>query len=220
MRQLHHGALYDVVGVREAVKTGLLLSGGMDSIAIACWKRPQWAVTIDYGQKAAAAERLAATQVCRELGIEHDVITVDCSSLGSGDMAHKAVDVRGSTSDWWPYRNQLLITLASMRAIASEVQTLYIGTVKSDGESHRDGALEFVTRMDGLMQFQEGGLRVIAPAIEYTTAELIRMANVPAGLLAWSHSCHKANTACGDCRGCNKYLATYAELGGEYTGAA
>lgn len=199
------------------MKTGLLLSGGMDSIAIAWWKRPQWAVTIDYGQKAAAAEKLAAAQVCHELGIAHDVITVDCSSLGSGDMAHRAADPRGATSDWWPYRNQLLITLASMRAIASEVQTLYIGTVKSDGESHRDGTSEFISHMDDLMRFQEGGLRVVAPAITLTTTELIRMVGVPPGLLAWSHSCHKADTACGDCRGCNKYLATYAELGAAYT---
>lgn len=202
------------------MKTGLLLSGGMDSIAIAWWKRPQWAVTINYGQKAAGAEKLAAAQICHELGIAHDVITVDCSSLGSGDMAHKAADARGSTSDWWPYRNQLLITLASMRAIACEVETLYIGTVRSDGESHRDGTPEFVNHMDGLMKFQEGGMRVVAPAIMFTTAELIQMARVPPGLLAWSHSCHKADTPCGDCRGCNKYLATYAELGAEYTDAA
>jgi len=189
----------------------------MDSIAIACWKRPHWAVTIDYGQKAAAAEKLAAAQVCKELGIVHDTITVDCSSLGSGDMALKAADARGSTSDWWPYRNQLLITLASMRAIACDVQTLYIGTVRSDGESHRDGTAEFVSRVDGLMKFQEGGLRVVAPAIDFTTAGLIRMADVPPSLLAWAHSCHKANVACGHCRGCNKYFATYAELGAEYS---
>jgi len=120
------------------VKTGLLLSGGMDSIAIAWWKRPQWAVTIDYGQKAAGGEKLAAAQVCHELGIAHEVITVDCGSLGSGDMAYKAANALGIASDWWPYRNQLLITLAGMRAIACEVQTLFIGTVKADGENHRD----------------------------------------------------------------------------------
>lgn len=199
------------------MKTGLLLSGGMDSIAIAWWKRPQWAVTVDYGQKAAAAERLAAAQVCKELGIEHAVLAVDCSALGSGDMAHKEADARAKTSDWWPYRNQLLVTLASMRAIACDVQTLYIGTVNSDGESHLDGTAEFVRRMDDLMAYQEGGLRVVAPAIEYSTAELIRMAGVPAGLLAWAHSCHKADIACGDCRGCYKYLATYSELGADYT---
>jgi 7-cyano-7-deazaguanine synthase len=191
----------------------------MDSISIAWWKQPQWAVTIDYGQRAAAAEKLAASQVCKELGIEHEVVTVDCSLLGSGDMADAAPDANATTSDWWPYRNQLLITLACMRAIARGVQELYVGTVKSDGESHRDGTPEFVSLMDGLLAYQEGGLRVIAPAVEYTTAELVKMVTVPAGLLAWAHSCHKANIACGNCRGCNKYLATLSRLGSEYSGA-
>jgi 7-cyano-7-deazaguanine synthase len=104
-----------------------------------------------------------------------------------------------------------------MRAITCDVRTLYVGTVKSDGENHRDGTAEFVSRADGLMKFQEGGLRVVAPAVEFTTAELIRMAGVPPGLLAWAHSCHKAEIACGRCRGCNKYLATYAELGEAYS---
>jgi len=135
-------------------------------------------------------------------------------------MVHMSPDVRATTSDWWPYRNQLLITFACMRAISRDVQTLYIGTVKSDGESHRDGTPEFLNRMDGLIAYQEGGLRLVAPAVEYTTAELVRMAAVPSGLLAWAHSCHKANIACGNCRGCNKYLATLAELGSEYSGAA
>lgn len=204
------------MGGGKDLKTGLLLSGGMDSIAIAWWKRPEWAVTVDYGQKAAAAEIRAATQVCKELGIEHDVIVVDCSALGSGDMAHAAPDACAATSDWWPYRNQLIITLACMRAISRAVQTLYIGTVKSDGESHRDGTLEFMCRMDALTQYQEGSIRVLAPAIDHTAVELVKMAAVPSGLLAWAHSCHKAEIACGNCRGCNKYLATFAELGAEY----
>lgn len=202
----------------QNLKTGLLLSGGMDSLSIAWWKRPQWAVTIDYGQKAAAAEKLSAVQICKDLSIEHEVITVDCSALGSGDMAHAAPDAHATTSDWWPYRNQLLITLACMRAISRGVQTLYIGTVKSDGGSHRDGTPEFVSRMDGLLAYQEGALHIVAPAIKYTTAELVRVAGVPSGLLAWAHSCHKAEIACGNCRGCNKYLATFAELGSEYSG--
>lgn len=198
------------------MKTGLLLSGGMDSIALAWWKRPQWAVTIDYGQKAATAEKIAAAHICDELKIDHNVITIDCSPLGSGDMANAFPDRHATTSDWWPYRNQLLITIACMRAISCDIQLLYIGTVKSDRESHLDATPEFVSLMDGLMAYQEGGLRVVAPAIDYTTAELVKEAAVPPGLLAWAHSCHKADIACNNCRGCNKYLATYAELGAEY----
>lgn len=41
-------------------KTAILLSGGMDSIALAYWKRPEIAITIDYGQKPAAAEVVAS----------------------------------------------------------------------------------------------------------------------------------------------------------------
>jgi 7-cyano-7-deazaguanine synthase len=148
------------------VKVALLLSGGMDSIAIAWWKRPELAITIDYGQRAAQAERVAAAQVCKELGLAHEIIEVDCSSLGSGDMAGMPMDPAGKTTDWWPYRNQLLITLACMRAIARGSEVLYIGTVRSDGESHVDGTEEFVRKMDELMAFQEGGLRVMAPAMD------------------------------------------------------
>jgi 7-cyano-7-deazaguanine synthase len=198
--------------------TALLLSGGMDSLAIAWWKRPQLAITLDYGQKAAEAEKLASAQICRELSIPHEVVTVDCSSLGSGDMAGSSPDAAAQTSDWWPYRNQLLITLACMRAISRGTTTLFIGTVLSDGESHLDGTQEFVQRMDDLMRYQEGNLRVVAPAIGLTTTALIKETAVPAGLLAWAHSCHKANIACGNCRGCNKYLSTYSELGAEYSG--
>ena len=190
----------------------------MDSLAIAWWKRPELAITLDYGQKAAEAEKLASAQVCRELGIRHEISSIDCSSLGSGDMAGAVPDPAAQTSDWWPYRNQLLITLASMRAISRGVKTLYIGTVRSDGESHLDGTPEFVQKMDEIMAYQEGHLHVVAPAIELSTTELIRLAGVPPGLLAWSHSCHKANIACGSCRGCNKYIETYTELGAEYSG--
>ena len=34
----------------------MLLSGGMDSIAVAYWRRPSLAITIDYGQVPAAGE--------------------------------------------------------------------------------------------------------------------------------------------------------------------
>ncbi len=200
------------------MRGALLLSGGMDSLAIAWWKRPELAITLDYGQKAAEAEKLASKQVCKELGIRHEIVSVDCSSLGSGDMADAPPDAAAQTSDWWPYRNQLLITLASMRAISLGIRTLYIGTVRSDGESHLDGTLEFVQKMDELMAYQEGHLRVVAPAIALSTVELIRLVDVPPGLLAWSHSCHKANIACGTCRGCYKYIETYGELGSEYSG--
>lgn len=194
------------------MKTALLLSGGMDSVSLAWWKRPQFAITIDYGQKAAEAEKRASAAVCQQLDIEHHILTVDCRSLGSGDMAGSAPDGLAPASDWWPYRNQLLITLAAMKSISLGATTLLIGTVRSD-EGHRDGTTEFVGLIDRLLSFQEGGLRVEAPAIGMSTQELVHAAQVPGELLAWAHSCHKANLPCGDCRGCNKYNQSMFDLG-------
>jgi len=186
------------------MKTALLLSGGMDSIALAWWLRPQLAITIDYGQLPARAEMQAAAQVCKELSIPHQVLTFDTSELGSGDLAGTAADAHAPASDWWPFRNQLLITLAGAAALRAQCDNLVIGTVGTDS-THRDGTPEFVAQMSKLMEVQEGGLSVQAPALCLTTAELIVQSGLPTELLAWSHSCHKANFPCSDCRGCMKH---------------
>lgn len=194
------------------MRTALLLSGGMDSLSIAWWKRPEFAITVDYGQKAAESEKAASKAICAQLGIRHYILTVDCRSLGSGDMAGTAPDDAAPASDWWPYRNQLLITLAAMKSIALGATILYIGTVSSD-EGHRDGTPDFVGLIDELLRYQEGGLRVEAPAIGMTTQQLVKTAGVPENVLAWAHSCHKANLPCGSCRGCNKYNQSMFDLG-------
>ena len=193
------------------MKTALLLSGGMDSLCIAWWKRPEVAITIDYGQLPASAEISAATSVCKALGIEHHVVRVDCRPLGSGDMAGKQADTNAPASDWWPYRNQLLATLAAMKAISLGVTHLLLGTVLSDG-THKDGTPEFVDLMNRLLSMQEGGMMVECPAIHLKTSDLVRLSGVPRSQLAWAHSCHKANVPCGQCRGCNKYFQTLQEL--------
>lgn len=193
-------------------KNGLLLSGGMDSAAIACWRSPDVAFTIDYGQLAASAEIEAAAAICNALRIQHEIIRVDCRSLGSGDMTGSSVHQLAPASDWWPYRNQLLITLVAMRAIALDVGCIWIGTVKSD-EVHKDGTAEFVSVLNQLMLLQEGELSIEAPAIAFSTVELVRVSGISEGLLSWSHSCHKANTPCGHCRGCNKFEQTWRALG-------
>src|SRR5690242_18606450 len=90
----------------------ILLSGGIDSVALAFWKRPSTAITVNYGQRAAVAEVRAAAQVSRLLGMRHEVLEIDCSTLGSGDLANSPPAPLAPTTDWWPFRNQLLVTFA------------------------------------------------------------------------------------------------------------
>jgi len=194
------------------MSTALLLSGGMDSVAIAWWRRPEIAITIDYGQKPAAAEIQAAATVCLTLGIEHLILRADLASLGSGDMAGRPRLAEAPVPEWWPFRNQMLVTLAAMLGISKGVNRLLIGCLATDG-AHVDGRKEFVQILDSLLAMQEGNLRLEAPAIEMTAVELIRASGVPPELLAWAHSCHVADQACGMCRGCQKHYETLEALG-------
>ena len=193
-------------------RTAILLSGGMDSIAVAYWRRPSLAITVDYGQVSAAGELRAAAAVADELGMKHEIVEVDLLALGSGDMAGRAAIDIAPIPEWWPYRNQMLITLAAMRGIALDVTRLLLGTVKSDS-SHADGRREFIAAMDDVLKLQEGRLSVQAPAIDLTAVELIRASATPREILAWAHSCHVAEYACGTCRGCHKHYETYEALG-------
>jgi len=194
----------------------LLLSGGMDSIALAWALKPSLAITIDYGQMPAAGEIRAAAAVCTSLGIRHRIVRADCTEVGSGDLIGRSADPLAPSSEWWPYRNQLLITLAASAAIQEGLTRLAFGAVSTDG-SHVDGRSEFFQALNQVLGLQEGRLTVETPAIEQTTVEFCRRVQVPFDILAWSHSCHAAEYACGNCRGCNKHRQCMRELGyGDY----
>ena len=193
-------------------ETAILLSGGLDSAALSFWLKPQLGITVDYGQASARGEIRAAAQIAADLRVEHEVIRLDCSSLGSGDLALKPAMAGAPAPEWWPYRNQFLITVAAMKTIPMGISRLLVGAVKSDS-FHVDGRREFFEQIDCLMAMQEGGLRVEAPALGFTTVELIHQCGVPDGILGWTHSCHKAEFACGNCRGCWKRQEVLNELG-------
>ena len=182
-----------------------LLSGGMDSTCIAYWKRPEYAITINYGQRPAAGEIRAATAVCKALQIKHVVIEVDISSLGSGDMAGLPPSSSAPASEWWPYRNQFLISIAAMKCHALGIKELMFGTLSSDG-FHTDGTARFFESMNKLLDLQEGELKVTTPAIGLTAVQLIEASAIPIEILAWSHSCHVHDISCGFCRGCEKHF--------------
>lgn len=192
--------------------TAILLSGGMDSAAVAFWLKPPLCLTIDYGQASARGEIRAASQIATELHAKHEVVYLDCSALGSGDLAAKAALPGAPAPEWWPYRNQFLITVAAMKLLPLGFDRLLVGSVKSDS-FHVDGRADFFEKIDELISMQEGNVRIEAPALHLTTSELIRRSAISDGLLGWTHSCHKADYACGNCRGCWKHQSVLNELG-------
>jgi 7-cyano-7-deazaguanine synthase len=194
------------------MKAALLLSGGIDSSALAAWKRPDICLTIDYGQLAAEAEVYSAVQVCRELQLSHEVVRIDCKMLGSGDMTAKGPLSCAPVPEWWPFRNQLLVTLAAARLAGCGVGQILVGAVESDS-SHRDGTPRFFELLDATLAYQELGIRLSAPAIKMTSVELVKASGIPASCLALTHSCHTGRYACGRCRGCQKHFQVFQHLG-------
>jgi 7-cyano-7-deazaguanine synthase len=116
---------------------------------------------MDYGQLPAKGEIQAASAVCAELGLSHRVLTIDCRSLGSGDLAGTPPVKAAPVPEWWPFRNQLLVTVAATLALKEELSSVVLGIVAND-TSHADGRPEFLMQMDALLKCQEGSL-----ALEY-----------------------------------------------------
>lgn len=166
-------------------------------------QKPDLATTIDYGQTCAEAEIRAAEQICNELEIPHNVLEVDCSSLGAGELADTEQLSIGGTPEWWPFRNQMIITMAAMDAVQRDASELVLGSVQGDHE-HADGRAEFYEHMNTLLAVQEGDLKVSTPAINMSSEELVERSDLPLSILGWTHSCHRSDLACGRCRGCIK----------------
>ena len=190
----------------------LLLTGGLDSTALASMLEKERALFMDYGQRPAKGEERAARAVAEALGIPLDIRRVDLSAFGHGTMSATgaALPTARGAPEFWPYRNQMLITLAAMTYAAEPLTEIIIGTVAGD-DVHPDGHPEFLDAMDCVVS-QQSGVRVVAPALGMTTLELVRKAAVPRSVLGWTFSCHTGQWACGSCRGCHKHRAVIACL--------
>lgn len=190
----------------------LLFSGGIDSAALAAWLRPDVLVTVDYGQRVAIAEVRAAAEIARRLQLRHEIVHLQTGELGSGHLAGRKPSSLAGAPEWWPYRNQLLVTVAAMRLIDEGLTEILIGTVKGD-DVHADGRPNFLTALSRLMALQEGKVRVLAPAGRMTSEQLVRRAPRIDEWLPWTFSCHVGEYPCGQCRGCVKHALVIGAVG-------
>ncbi|MDY6949470.1 MAG: 7-cyano-7-deazaguanine synthase, partial [Pseudomonadota bacterium] len=127
----------------------------------------------------------------------------DLSTLGSGAMADKAAADGASAEEFWPYRNQMLVTLAAMKLMPEGVTEIILGSVSTD--RHADGKAPFLKSLDRTLSLQEGHVRVTAPARRMSTKTLLRTSGFPYELIGLTFSCHVHEYACGQCNGCLKH---------------
>lgn len=205
------------MNVRRAV---VLLSGGLDSATVLAQARSEgWAchaLSVHYGQRH-PAELAAAARVVKALGaVEHRVMGVDLagiggSSLTDADQPLPESPTTGIPSTYVPARNTLLLALALGWAEVLEAEAVFVGVNAVDYSGYPDCRPEFVAAFNevarlGTRAGVEGRpVRVLAPLLSLSKADIIRRGTalgVDYGLTVSCYQATEAGEACGRCDAC------------------
>jgi len=211
----------------------VLLSGGLDSATVLALARAaNWrcvTVAFDYGQKH-RAELVAAERVSKALGAEdHRLVRLDAgafsgSALTDDDIAVPEAPTEGIPVTYVPARNTIFLAHALGIAEVLEGRALCVGVNAVDYSGYPDCRPEFVSAFETLANLAtkrgvEGHpLRVLAPLVHMTKAEIIR-AGVACGVdYGLTVSCYQADDdgrACGKCDSCRLRREGFAAAGVE-----
>jgi 7-cyano-7-deazaguanine synthase len=205
----------------------LLLSGGLDSTTLAAWIREYHpgetvkAYTFLYGQKH-AVELEAARAVAAAFGMEHRVIElppIHGSALTDADAPlpeeRDLATATGVAPSYVPARNLLFLAQMASLQDADGPAALWLGVHHDDHTGYPDCRPEFVEAADQVVRLgTQHQLRVRAPFVDWSKADIIRWGlehGVPYEL---THSCYQGRTpACGVCDTCQARLAAFAAAG-------
>jgi 7-cyano-7-deazaguanine synthase len=176
-------------------------------------------LTVDYGQRH-AIEVERARQVAAAMGAaKHTVLTLDLRAFAgsalTGDLPvpkdrHSAERSRGIPVTYVPGRNLVLLSLAAAHAEAEGASLIYFGANVLDYSGYPDCRPEFIRAFEaavnaGTKAAAEGAmLRVHAPLLEMTKADIIRTGIRLGAPLHLTHSCYDpvGDLACGRCDSC------------------
>jgi 7-cyano-7-deazaguanine synthase len=214
----------------------VLLSGGLDSTTVLAIARSQgyqpYALSFKYGQRHGveldAARRVAGAQgVARHVVAEIDLRVFGGSALTADiDVPHHASDAELAADipvTYVPARNTVFLSFALAWAETLDCSDIFIGVNALDYSGYPDCRPEYIAAFEQLANLAtkagvEGRqkLRIHAPLIELTKAQIIERGlslGVDYGL---THSCYDPDAdgrACGSCDSCLLRQRGFAELG-------
>lgn len=211
----------------------VLLSGGLDSTTAAAIARAEGfdvrALTVLYGQRH-QVELEAARRAARAVGaVEHRVMSLDLASFGGSALVgdgevpkDRPLAEIGAPGDvpatYVPARNTVLLALALAWCEALRAHDVFIGVNVLDASGYPDCHPVFVEAFERLASVatRAGGVRVHAPLIRMTKAEIIRRGLELGVNYADTHSCYDPGAdggACGRCDACLLRRKGFAEAG-------
>jgi len=202
----------------------ILVSGGMDSAVVLALAREQGfachVLSVSYGQRH-TSELAASANISALLGaVEHKVVTVDLRSIGGSALTadinvpeseQGTATAPGIPVTYVPARNTIMLSIALGWAEVLGAADLFCGVNAVDYSGYPDCRPEFVAAFERLANLatkagiEGAGLRLHAPLIAMSKADIVRE-GVRLGVdFAQTVSCYQANAAgaaCGRCDAC------------------
>jgi 7-cyano-7-deazaguanine synthase len=210
----------------------VLLSGGLDSattLAIAGAEgHACHALSVAYGQRH-AAELEAAARIALALGArEHRTVDVDLGQFGGSALTDRRIAVPmkglapGIPATYVPARNTVMLSLALAWAEVLGARDIFVGVNAVDYSGYPDCRPEYIAAFEAMANLAtkaavEGArLRIRAPLIALSKAEIIRRGTalgVDYGLTVSCYQADASGAACGLCDSCRLRRAGFEAAG-------
>lgn len=197
-------------------KAIILLSGGLDSLVALGYAYKEYgidfALTFDYGQKAAENEIEASKKIAEYYNIKHKIIRLDWLKeiTNTALVADQPVpNTNLGTSEsaklvWVPNRNGLFLNIAAAYADSYGYNYIIYGANKDEGKTFSDNTETF--RAEVSKVFETSTLvhpKVIAPLINFTKNDIVKIAMENSIPLELVRSCYNSGKKhCGVCESC------------------
>ena len=210
----------------------VLLSGGLDSATTLAIARSEGyvcrALSVAYGQRH-AAELEAAARIAMALGAhEHRMVEVDLGQFGGSALTDRRIDVPmrgvqpGIPATYVPARNTVMLSLALAWAEVLGAHDIFVGVNAVDYSGYPDCRPEYIAAFEAMANLAtkaavEGArLRIHAPLIALSKADIIRRGTalgVDYGLTVSCYQADDADAACWLCDSCRLRHAGFKEAG-------
>jgi 7-cyano-7-deazaguanine synthase len=205
-----------------------LLSGGLDSsVSLALAQAQGWtidlALTFDYGQRAARAEKEHGCRVATALGIPFRHLRLEWFSwfrtggalLSQSDALPRplitqlddaAFTTESAKKVWVPNRNGTFIEIAAGLAEDLGCEAVIVGFNREEAATFPDNSKAYLEAISQALRFSTNeAVRVISPTVDMNKSEIVAEAkriDFPFNLL-WS--CYEsAAQMCGRCESCTR----------------
>ncbi len=180
------------------MKSIVLLSGGLDSAVSLAWAQrnqyPILCLTFDYGQRAAANERLASKKLAEHFQVDVNIVEVPFLNELTGNSASS--------------KNGFFLNIAAAYAENLDASLIIAGFSSEEARVFPDKSFEYIKAKDNTLNMSTlSKVKVVCPTQNMSKEEIVnlgRKLEIPFEFI-WA-CCQEGKKMCGSCEGCQGYI--------------